>query len=455
MANKKSTKKTKSTKASTSKSASKSKQSQQSTVEKAVKKAYKKNPKAVVISIVAIVLIIAIAFAILYFGFPDIWKELVSRIDKGDDGGSSIDAEDTSKVVGGNLHGVLTRGDGELLFHMIDVGQGDCLYVQLPDGKDMVIDGGTTKKPNDDFSEKTVINYMNNYIKDGTIEYLMLTHTDKDHVSFLDDIIDEFAVENIYMPYILAKPNVDNLSSKVRSEFEKIPQEKKDIFKDKDTVSTAEYAEFFAAALNEENCTIHVNMDDDEKTNNIDLSGSNYSFKFYCPTKAYYDENDLGNATDLNAISPVGILEYKNRRIMFTGDSNTKNEKIIAKRTGAIDCDVLKVAHHGSATSSIESFLKQYSFEYAMISSGTHAGHKLPRQDALDRMKDMEVYRTDKNGTIVLSVNSRGDMDFKAEKKSTQKQNHIGNDVQMTTQTALSRKSIPMNMRGLFFINAT
>ena len=69
-------------------------------------------------------------------------------------------------------------------------------------------------------------------------------------------------------------------------------------------------------------------------------------------------------------------------------------------------------------------------------------------------MKDMEVYRTDKNGTIVLSVNSRGDMDFKAEKKSTQKQNHIGNDVQMTTQKALSRKSIPMNMRGLFFINA-
>ena len=156
-----------------------------------------------------------------------------------------------------------------------------------------------------------------------------------------------------------------------------------------------------------------------------------------------------------SAVSPVGILEYKNRRIMFTGDSNTKNEKIILKRTGTIDCDVLKVAHHGSATSSIEAFLKQYSFEYAMISSGTHAEHKLPRQDALDRMKDMEVYRTDKNGTIVLSVNNRGDMDFKAEKKSTQKQNHIGNDVQMTTQSAaLSRKSIPINMRGMFFVNA-
>ena len=443
MANKKSSKNTKSTKMQTS------------SVEKTVKKAYKKNPKAIVISIVAIILVVAIAVAVLYFGFPDTWKDIVSRFDKSNDGGGSIDAEDTSKVVGGNLQGVLTRGDGELLFHMIDVGQGDCLYIQLPDGKDMVIDGGTTKKPYDDFDEKTVINYLNNYIKDGTIEYLMLTHTDKDHVSILDDIIDAFDVENIYMPYILATPNMDKLSSKVRSEFERIPQEKKDIFKDKDTVSTPEYAEFFAAALNEKDCTIHVNMDDDEKTNNINISGSGYSFKFYCPTKAYYDENDLGNATDLNAVSPVGILEYKNRRIMFTGDSNTKNEKIILKRTGTIDCDVLKVAHHGSATSSIEAFLKQYSFEYAMISSGTHAGHKLPRQDALDRMKDMEVYRTDKNGTIVLSVNNRGDMDFKAEKKSTQKQNHIGNDVQMTTQSAaLSRKSIPINMRGMFFVNA-
>lgn len=135
--------KLKSTKSTSTKS---SKQQQTSTIEKAVKKAYKKNPKAVIITIVAIVLVVAISWAILYFAFPDTWKELVSRFDKGGgNGGSTIDTEDTSKVVGGNLQGILTRGEGELLFHMIDVGQGDCLYIQLPDGKDMVIDGGTTK----------------------------------------------------------------------------------------------------------------------------------------------------------------------------------------------------------------------------------------------------------------------------------------------------------------------
>lgn len=450
MANKKSSKNSKSTKSTSTKS---SKQTQTSTIEKAVKKAYKKNPKAVIITIVAIVLVVAISWAILYFAFPDTWKQIVSRFDKGGgNGGSTIDTEDTSKVVGGNLQGILTRGDGELLFHMIDVGQGDCLYIQLPDGKDMVIDGGTTKKPYDDFDVNTVISYLNNYIKDGTIEYLMLTHTDKDHLSFLDDIIYAFDVQNIYMPYILATPDVTKLSSKVRSEFESIPQEKKDIFKDKDTVSTVEYAEFFTAALIEKNCNIFVNMDEDENTNNITINGSDYTFKFYCPTKAYYDKNGLDNATDLNAISPVGILEYNDRRIMFTGDSNSKNEKDVAERTGSIDCDVLKVAHHGSSTSSTAAFLEKYSFEYAMISSGTHAGHKLPRQDALDRMINMEVYRTDKNGTIVLSVNKSGEMIFRAEKKSTQKQNHIGNDVKMTT-TSL-RRSIPSDMRRLFFVNA-
>ena len=116
------------------------------------------------------------------------------------------------------------------------------------------------------------------------------------------------------------------------------------------------------------------------------------------------------------------------------------------KRTKNIDCDGLKVGHHGSETSSEQSFLDAYTFEYAMISCGTHKGHKHPRQATLDRMKDMEVYRTDKNGTIVLSIDKNGNIEFKSETKSTQNQNHIGNDVQMATQSIASQ-----NLSGLFF----
>lgn len=434
----------------------KSKRQTASSVEKAAKKAYKANPKAFIISIVAIVLVIAIATAVVYFAFPDTWDSIISSI-KGNKPGGDIpggdtpggDSTDTSKVVGGNLSGTLVRQDGELLFHMLNVGQGDCLYIQLPDGSDMVIDGGTTKKPYDDFNYKVVLKYLNNYIKDGTIEYLMLTHTDEDHLSFLDDIIDEFDVENIYMPYILAKPDVSKLSAQVRKEFEAISQEKKNIFKDPDTVVTATYAEFFAAALNEPNCEIHINMDDDDNTNNIVIADveETYELKFYCPTKKDYEKNKLADAEELNAVSPVGILSYKNRKIMLTGDSNEKNEPLIVKRTKNIDCDVLKVGHHGSETSSEQSFLNAYTFEYAMISCGTHKGHKHPRQATLDRMKDMEVYRTDKNGTIVLSIDKNGNMEFKSETKSTQNQNHIGYDTVLKKQSEIAKQ----NLACLFF----
>lgn len=147
----------------------KSKKQTASPVEKAAKKAYKANPKAFIISIVAIVLVIAIATAVVYFAFPDTWDSIISSI-KGNKPGGDIpggdtpggDSTDTSKVVGGNLSGTLVRQEGELLFHMLNVGQGDCLYIQLPDGSDMVIDGGTTKKPYDKFSYKDVSAYLKN-----------------------------------------------------------------------------------------------------------------------------------------------------------------------------------------------------------------------------------------------------------------------------------------------------
>lgn len=352
----------------------KSKKQTASPVEKAAKKAYKANPKAFIISIVAIVLVIAIATAVVYFAFPDTWDSIISSI-KGNKPGGDIpggdtpggDSTDTSKVVGGNLSGTLVRQEGELLFHMLNVGQGDCLYIQLPDGSDMVIDGGTTKKPYDNFSYKDVSAYLKKYIADGKIEHLMLTHTDEDHVSFLDKIVEEFNVDNAYMPYVLATPDLNKLSATQLAAFEKIPQNKKDMFKDPDTVSTVPYAKFFAAVLNKEDCTIHLNMDEDENTNNIVIEDivTAYEMKFYCPTKSDYAKRKLSGPEELNAVSPIGILSYQNRKIMFTGDSNEINEPRVVKRTGKIDCDVLKVGHHGGETSSTQSFLDAYSFEYA------------------------------------------------------------------------------------------
>lgn len=385
----------------------KSKKQTASPVEKAAKKAYKANPKAFIISIVAIVLVIAIATAVVYFAFPDTWDKIVSMIVKD------------------NQHSGLARGDGELLVHMLDVGQGDCIYIQLPDGKDMVIDCANY---NDDGEyEKKTFDYLDKYIEDDTVEYLMLTHCDSDHVYFMDELLERYQVEKLFMPNVLAAPGTTSKDKKaLQDQIDALDTSR---FTDKDTVGTITYAEFFIAALTEPDCEIVLNVDPDANTNSIIIEETTYRLVFYCPTQEYYDDYGLNTAERKNAISPIGILEYNNRKIMLTGDSNEINEPLVMARTGKIDCDVLKVGHHGSETSTSNAFLDEYTFEYAIISCNSY-GNKFnhPRQATLDRLKshNIEVYRTDNNGNIVVSVDKDGNLKITTQKESTQEQNLIG-----------------------------
>lgn len=385
----------------------KSKKQTSSPVEKAAKKAYKANPKAFVISIVAIVLVIAIATAVVYFAFPDTWDKIVSMIVKD------------------NQHSGLARGDGELLVHMLDVGQGDCIYIQLPDGKDMVIDCANY---NDDKKyEKKTFDYLDTYITDDTVEYLMLTHCDSDHVYFMDELLGRYQVEKLFMPNVLAAPGTTSKDKKaLQDQIDALDTSR---FTDKDTIGTVTYAEFFIAALTEPNCEIVLNVDSNVNTNSIIIEETTYRLVFYCPTQEYYDDSNLNSAERKNAISPIGILEYNGRRIMLTGDSNELNEPLVVERTGKIDCDVLKVGHHGSATSTLNPFLDAYTFEYAIISCNTY-GNKFnhPRQSTLDRLKahDIAVYRTDNNGNIVVSVDKDGNIKITTQKEWNKDENYKG-----------------------------
>ena len=385
----------------------KSKKQTSSPVEKAAKRAYKANPKAFVISIVAIVLVIAIATAVVYFAFPDTWDKIVSMIVKDDQ------------------HPGLARGDGELLVHMLDVGQGDCIYIQLPDGKDMVIDCANY---NDDKKyEKKTFDYLDTYITDDTVEYLMLTHCDSDHVYFMDELLERYQVEKLFMPNVLAAPGTTSKDKKALQD--RIDALDTSRFTDKDTIGTVTYAEFFIAALTEPNCEIVLNVDSNANTNSIIIEETTYRLVFYCPTQEYYDDSNLNSAERKNAISPIGILEYNGRRIMLTGDSNELNEPLVVERTGKIDCDVLKVGHHGSATSTLNPFLDAYTFEYAIISCNTY-GNKFnhPRQSTLDRLKahDIAVYRTDNNGNIVVSVDKDGNIKITTQKEWNKEENYKG-----------------------------
>lgn len=348
------------------------------------------------IAIVAIVLIIVVAAVILYFAAPDVFDDILGAIlpDRNDNTGNNT---------------VLVRGDGELQIHFMDVGQGDGILILFPDGRDMLIDCANYN--NSSTVRGEILDYMDDYVTDGQLDYLMLTHCDSDHVYFMDEVLEEYQVDNVFMPNVLATHD------KVAKAD--IPQERLALFTDEDTVATACYADFFIAALTEPDCTVTLNVDADEDSNSVVITdgerqsdgtygGATYMLTFYCPTAEYYAESDLSSAEEKNAISPIGVLEYNGFRIVLTGDSNEINEPTFVDRIGGqLDCDVLKVGHHGSETSSTEEFLDAIDCEYAVISCNA-AGNTFhhPRQTTLDRFieRDMTVYRTDNNGNIVLTV---------------------------------------------------
>ena len=371
------------------------------------------------IFIVAVILVIVVAAVIIYFAAPDVFDKILAAFDDKSQSQGTTDPP-------------LVRGEGELMVHFIDVGQGDCILILFPDGKDMLIDCANYNNSSDYRTE--TLDYIDDYVTDGQLDYLMLTHCDSDHVYFMDEVLEEYRVSNVFMPNVLATHD--------EVESANIDEAKLDMFTDKDTVETACYADFFVGALTETDCNIYLNVDPDENTNAIVITDdgvqdpdapdtdATYRLTFYCPTQEYYDESNLGSAEKKNAISPIGILEYNGFRLVLTGDSNEINEPTFVERVGGnLDCDVLKVGHHGSESSSTEEFLDAIDCEYAVISCNAEGNTFYhPRQTTLDRFveRDMTIYRTDNNGNIVLTVRDESDFEFTCEVQSTQEQNEDG-----------------------------
>ena len=378
------------------------------------------------IFIVAVILVIVVAAVIIYFAAPDVFDKILAAFDDKSQSQGTTDPP-------------LVRGEGELMVHFIDVGQGDCILILFPDGKDMLIDCGN-KSSGYDFEETA--EYLATYIPDGQLDYLMLTHGDEDHVEYIDEVIEAYDVDNIFMPDVKSVPSGTSSSDKYQDQIDALSRDKLALFNDPDTLSSNVYAEFFIAALTEPDCNIYLNVDPDENTNAIVITDdgvqdpdapdtdATYRLTFYCPTQEYYDESNLGDAEKRNAISPIGILEYNGFRLVLTGDSNEINEPTFVERVGGnLDCDVLKVGHHGSESSSTEKFLDAIDCEYAVISCNAEGNTFYhPRQTTLDRFveRDMTIYRTDNNGNIVLTVRDESDFEFTCEVQSTQEQNEDG-----------------------------
>lgn len=246
--------------------------------------------------------------------------------------------------------------DGEeVLIHMIDVGQGDAILVMTSDGN-MLIDTGEST------AREELVSYLNS-VNITSFEYVVFTHPDSDHIGNADYIVQNYSIKNIIMP---------------------------------DKVSTTKTYERMIDAI--ENSQANVIM-------------AEPGYEFYlgalqntiiAPNKDYKDPNEA---------SVVIKATYGETSIMLTGDAEKESEADILSiwSKDALKCNVLKVGHHGSSTSTSPAFLDAVDPTIALIScgEGNKYGHPLP--ETIKKLEDrgITIYRTDKNGSIVIRTDGK------------------------------------------------
>lgn len=247
----------------------------------------------------------------------------------------------------------------------IDVGQGDATLLELSDGKNMLIDCGPKS------SADELVKYLKNR-EIETIDYFLITHADADHVGGGVQIFENFDVLEFYRPMTYS------------SSEEKI--------EDYPVHDTIVYDDIIRASI-EEQCDMFFTSD----SISWGSEDGDYFIQVLYPDKAYKENNDS---------SAVIKATIEDSSFLLTGDADTGVEKELISRYGAtLHCDVLKVGHHGSDTSTSEKFVEVVCPNYAIISVGKNSyGH--PKQEVLDvlEMSGITVLTTMEKGDIIALI---------------------------------------------------
>lgn len=240
--------------------------------------------------------------------------------------------------------------------YMLDVGQGDAHLIRTPGNHTILIDGGP---------DSTVVEKLNKYMPatNKTIDLMILTHPHADHVTGLVEVLDQYTVERVVSTGVVYDTSIYN-EWMHSIEAENIP---------------------FDIAIVTRSYTFETD------TGNVQLE------IIYPGSNLYGTEHD-----DVNETSVVVMLEYQDKKTLFTGDISITNEQEILDADINIQADILKVPHQGSDTSSSVEFLQAVNPTYAIIPVGEDNDFGHPSLRVLKRLErtEAQVFRTDIHGDI-------------------------------------------------------
>ena len=259
---------------------------------------------------------------------------------------------------------------GQLKINFIDVGQGDSTFIVTPENKTILIDGGGTTSNEFDVGKSILLPYVldRGYNK---IDYIFISHFDQDHCAGLLYLMEEIKVKNI----IIGK------------QYQACDNYKK-----------------FIQIINNKNINVKVV----EAGDRIEIEKEVYFDIIWPCSDIVISENAINNN------SLVCKLVFKKFSMLYTGDIEEIAEKAIIskyKKTGTnmLKSNILKVAHHGSKTSSTQEFLKLVKPQYALIGVGKDNKFGHPSDITIENLKlnSIKIFRTDEMGEISIKSNGK------------------------------------------------
>ncbi len=243
----------------------------------------------------------------------------------------------------------------EMVFHFIDVGQGDSIFIETSCNYKILIDAGLPSRGGD-----TIVSYLNR-LGVSKIDKVIASHQHYDHIGGMSRIYNNFEVDVTY-------DSGHDLNSSAAGTYRSLAQENSDFR--------------VARAFD---------------TLNIDCNDTTMTF-------IHPYDNAAGNVHYLNLVLHV---QYKDFSALFMGDTETPAENSILGdqyTSSYLPGQLLKVGHHGSNTSTSQNFLDAVSPQVAVIQAGEGNQYGHPHQEVLDRLNaaGVQILRTDLDGTIVI-----------------------------------------------------